>query len=191
MGGKRVFVHAKKLTEALIGTRGKQTTAVKRILQSHKTFANHLSDEEAMLALQQQQQQQLPQQNPTTSTDLLTPTSASITTSTSPSTTDPSVPRPPSPSTLASLLAAPPLSYAAARTKPRTGAGAPPQRKFCDMCGYRGRVRCGKCGGRVCGLECRDAHEETGGCLWQGRTAWGSRCSREGRLSCVADLGSA
>jgi zinc finger HIT domain-containing protein 1 len=58
------------------------------------------------------------------------------------------------------LLAAPPLPYAAARVGP-PGAGAPPQRLFCDTCGYWGRVKCLKCGARVCGLECKGKHDQS------------------------------
>ena len=58
------------------------------------------------------------------------------------------------------LLSAPQLSYNAARSAP-TPATAPPQRVFCEMCGYWGRVKCLKCGSRVCGLECKSAHEES------------------------------
>lgn len=58
------------------------------------------------------------------------------------------------------LLSAPQLSYNAARSAP-SSAAAPPQRVFCEMCGYWGRVRCLKCGSRVCGLECKSAHEES------------------------------
>jgi zinc finger HIT domain-containing protein 1 len=60
---------------------------------------------------------------------------------------------------LQALLAAPPLSYSASRAAPSTST-APP-RRFCEMCGYWGRAKCMKCGARVCGIECRDAHEET------------------------------
>jgi len=92
-----------------------------------------------------------------------TPTVATIT----PPTTDDSlfdisttVPPPPSEDIIAALLAAPPLSYAAARVGPPS-ANALPQRHFCDTCGYWGQIRCLKCGARVCGLECKDAHEQT------------------------------
>lgn len=58
------------------------------------------------------------------------------------------------------LLSAPPLPYAAARSAP-PGANAPPQRVFCEICGFWGRVKCLKCGSRVCGLECKSAHDES------------------------------
>jgi zinc finger HIT domain-containing protein 1 len=63
-------------------------------------------------------------------------------------------------SEIEALLSAPQLSYNAARSAP-TSATAPPQRVFCEMCGYWGRVKCLKCGSRVCGLECKSAHEES------------------------------
>ncbi|RVX69700.1 hypothetical protein B0A52_06344 [Exophiala mesophila] len=71
------------------------------------------------------------------------------------------------------LLSEPPLSYLEARAKPLeyssttiqpTGTNtlmAKPARHFCVICGYWGKVRCGKgCGDRVCGqMECWRAHE--------------------------------
>lgn len=56
------------------------------------------------------------------------------------------------------LLSAPPLSYNAARVAP-PDANAPPSRHFCELCGYWGRVRCKKCGSRVCGLDCKAMHD--------------------------------
>lgn len=69
------------------------------------------------------------------------------------------VPPPPTPAEIQALLSVPPLSYNAARAAPTTST-APP-RKFCEMCGYWGRVMCVKCGARVCGLECKGMHDET------------------------------
>jgi zinc finger HIT domain-containing protein 1 len=79
----------------------------------------------------------------------------------------------PSDNELRALLAAPPLSYLEARgttTRPSgAGAGAGgggtggkqyPARVFCVVCGYWGRVRCLKCGTRVCALECLETHRE-------------------------------
>ncbi|KIV99865.1 uncharacterized protein PV09_08533 [Verruconis gallopava] len=57
------------------------------------------------------------------------------------------------------LLSHPPLSYNAARAAPPRING-PPQRKFCEMCGYWGRVKCLKCGSHVCGLDCKEAHDQ-------------------------------
>lgn len=75
------------------------------------------------------------------------------------------MPPPLDPSELEVLLTAPPLSYAASHAAPPP-AGAPPQRRFCDNCGYWGSIRCGKCGARVCGLDCKDAHEATRCLKW-------------------------
>lgn len=75
---------------------------------------------------------------------------------------------------LRALMAAPPLSYLDARGSTDTstggaadngsngsGSGGPyPERKFCEVCGYWGRVKCGKCGGRVCALDCLETHRE-------------------------------
>ena len=63
------------------------------------------------------------------------------------------------------LLAAPPLSYAASHAAPPPADG-PPQRHFCDNCGYWGTIKCRKCGARACGLECKDAHEATRCLKW-------------------------
>lgn len=68
------------------------------------------------------------------------------------------VPSLPTPEEFEALVSAPPLSYNAARAAPPPTT-APPQRKFCEMCGYWGRVKCLKCGQRVCGLECKEAHD--------------------------------
>lgn len=78
---------------------------------------------------------------------------------------DDSIPAPINPVELEALLAAPPLSYAASHAAPPP-AGGPPQRQFCDNCGYWGQIKCRKCGARVCGLECKDAHEATRCLKW-------------------------
>ena len=71
-----------------------------------------------------------------------------------------SIPAPPSQFEIDSLLSAPPLSYSAAAAQPSQS--TIPPRKFCEMCGYWGRARCMKCGVRVCGLVCKESHDETG-----------------------------
>ena len=69
------------------------------------------------------------------------------------------IPSAPSERIMQILLSEPPLSYNAARaTLP---AGGKPQRHFCSICGYWGRVKCMKCNARICGLECYRLHEET------------------------------
>ena len=76
-----------------------------------------------------------------------------------------SVPPPLSAAHLDALLAAPPLAYAASHAAPPSAHG-PPQRHFCDNCGYWGHIKCRKCGARVCGLECKEAHEATRCLKW-------------------------
>lgn len=209
-----------------VGARGKTTAAVKKILQSQKTFANHLSDEEAMLALQASHSDSSHHsrvraepptkiaKTPASKTKraslgrLATSNLASKSTPAdtphpareppepipvSPATTSPqtpaqtdtplamapppphpqlqpesgadddpllaiSVPAAPSEEEIEALLGAPPLSYSTARATPPDSSG-PPQRYFCELCGYWGRVRCLKCGARVCGLECKNVHD--------------------------------
>jgi zinc finger HIT domain-containing protein 1 len=69
-----------------------------------------------------------------------------------------SIPSLPTAMELETLLSKPPLSYNAARAAPPPP-HAPPQRRFCELCGYWGRVKCLKCGSRVCGLECKEKHD--------------------------------
>ncbi|OAP65302.1 hypothetical protein AYL99_01274 [Fonsecaea erecta] len=87
------------------------------------------------------------------------------------------LPKMPSDRVMQALQSEPPLSYVAARAKPlddnsegdgtfamRTGNNslmAKPQRWFCSVCGYWGKVRCKYgCGERVCGLlDCWRGHE--------------------------------
>ena len=73
------------------------------------------------------------------------------------------IPAAPSAAIMEALVSAPPLSYNAARAGAGAAAGKP-QRRFCEICGYWGGVRCLKCGARVCGLECLGVHGE-GRCL--------------------------
>ncbi|KAI4247441.1 MAG: hypothetical protein L6R40_001389 [Gallowayella cf. fulva] len=176
------------------GSKTKTTPAVRRILMSQKTFANHLADEEAAIASQEQQVTPLAPRTPAlapsrnasmrrrSSTVALEPLSASRVPSEvkkpyvlaeKPETFvsedagshDPLlrsyIPEMPSPAVMETLLAGPPLSYNAARSVPTIGK---PARHFCEICGYWGRIRCLKCGARVCGLDCKNAHDE-GRCL--------------------------
>ncbi|PSN62466.1 hypothetical protein BS50DRAFT_502714 [Corynespora cassiicola Philippines] len=78
---------------------------------------------------------------------------------------DSSMPPPINPAELEALLSAPPLPYAASHAAPPPANG-PPQRHFCDNCGYWGKIKCRKCGARVCGLECKEAHEATRCLKW-------------------------
>jgi zinc finger HIT domain-containing protein 1 len=66
---------------------------------------------------------------------------------------------------LRALLTAAPLSYTEARavlgdTGEEDEAARYPARRFCGVCGYWGRVRCTKCGARVCALDCLDVHRQ-------------------------------
>lgn len=66
----------------------------------------------------------------------------------------------PSDQELRALLAVPPSTYLEARGSFDDDGRQPPQRVFCEVCGYWGRVRCMKCGTRVCALDCLDTHRE-------------------------------
>jgi zinc finger HIT domain-containing protein 1 len=227
-------------TTVFLASHGKVTPNVRKILQSQKTFANHLSDAEALAALAASQPQSaaataavgtpatplsraspasLPATNAKSthkkgtkrkseaaaapaakatplrhvaSTD--TPTSFKRETGTmdvemtdapaSASATD-DIPRPlpptqqlpphkddhnpllisyipvvPSQAELEALLNAPPLTYHEARGELKEEDLRKPPRRFCEICGYWGRVKCMKCGARVCALECLRTHGE-------------------------------
>ncbi|KAK4447647.1 hypothetical protein QBC34DRAFT_409212 [Podospora aff. communis PSN243] len=60
---------------------------------------------------------------------------------------------------LRSLVTAPPLSYLEARATWGDEETRYPTRVFCEVCGYWGRVRCLKCGARVCALDCLEMHK--------------------------------
>lgn len=70
------------------------------------------------------------------------------------------VPPLPTDEELKALLRAPPLTYAEARGRWTEDDQRYPPRAFCEVCGYWGRVRCMKCGARVCALECLETHRE-------------------------------
>ncbi|ROW10887.1 hypothetical protein VPNG_05338 [Cytospora leucostoma] len=61
---------------------------------------------------------------------------------------------------LRELVRAPPLNYNQARGVWTADGKRYPPRQFCEVCGYWGRVRCMKCGTRVCALDCMDVHRE-------------------------------
>ncbi|KAI0447718.1 hypothetical protein F4803DRAFT_545776 [Xylaria telfairii] len=184
----------------------KYTPNVRKVLQSQKTFANHLDDYVALLS--QQEATGTPASGNAPETTTRRPgggqrqASASAPTSSkkpaakqdpdddvempnaepqdeprsailSPHPLPPARPGdddplltsrlPPFPSDdeLRALLAAPPLSYLEARgTWPPGNGQQYPTRAFCVVCGYWGRVRCMKCGTRVCALECLETHQE-------------------------------
>lgn len=58
------------------------------------------------------------------------------------------------------LLSVPPLTYNEARGPWVEDDMRKPVRRFCEVCGYWGRVKCMRCGGRVCALECLTVHQE-------------------------------
>ncbi|KAM5356222.1 hypothetical protein ACJ41O_002868 [Fusarium nematophilum] len=170
---------------------GKHTPNVRKILQSQKTFGNHLDDFLALQALAESNpalsrsntsgannkrssgsrrdtpssSRQPAQDEDTAMTDadcppVLPPSSRSPPAS-HPGDDSPllasRVPEMPSDEDLRKLLAHPPLTYgeAAGNWDPKY-----PVRVFCQVCGYWGRVRCMKCGTRVCALDCLEAHRE-------------------------------
>jgi zinc finger HIT domain-containing protein 1 len=66
----------------------------------------------------------------------------------------------PTDSELRELLRAPALNYNQARGGWAEDDKRYAPRQFCEVCGYWGRVRCMKCGTRVCALDCLDVHRE-------------------------------
>ncbi|KAL8938911.1 MAG: hypothetical protein Q9216_003631 [Gyalolechia sp. 2 TL-2023] len=177
-----------------VSSKSKTTPNVRRILTSQKTFANHLADEEAALASQGDHVASAPPRPPAptlggkastgrrASTVTSEPPSAENTqcrteedytssemfetaSAEDPGNQDPLlksyIPEMPSSAVMEALLAGPPLSYNAARAAPSVGN---PRRYFCEICGYWGTVKCLKCGARVCGLKCKNTHDE-GRCL--------------------------
>jgi len=70
------------------------------------------------------------------------------------------IPLIPSQEVIDALLAIPPLSYNEARASWVEEDKRKPVRQFCEVCGYWGRVKCTRCGGRVCALECLKVHQE-------------------------------
>jgi zinc finger HIT domain-containing protein 1 len=204
----------------MIVSHGKVTPAVRKILLSQKTFANHLSDFEALSALSSLPTSSHPTIPATPAVRSISGTSTpniSNTSKRSHKKKDPNVSAPTSlrkvstpsqiaPQTIKSeddtptfdapaltlknvpdppphqrdndvllvsmipgmpsqeevdrLLAAPPLSYNEARGSWVEEDRRKPVRTFCEVCGYWGRVKCTRCGGRVCALECLTVHQE-------------------------------
>lgn len=163
----------------------KQTTGVRKILQSERTFKHHLEQEDSELEQQARQggsstslttpqiapsyaipQSPHPKKKKTNSGSAQAAESESVpssanTTNASEFDTNPllatSVAPLPSRDELLRLITAPPLSYNAARARPPS-AGTP-MRRFCEICGYWERSRCLKCGASACGLEHSREHE--------------------------------
>lgn len=199
------------MTSQIVSHGSKITPAVRKILQSQKTFANHLADFEALSAISGPSQPIPARSAPTTTsntavkprshkkkdpnerpapTPLRKVSTASAATAPVKSEIDdtpmidipslslgtaivpPSHPRDgdpllasrvpvlPSQAELDALLAAPPLSYNEARGSWVEEDRRKPVRKFCEVCGYWGRVKCTRCGGKVCALECLQVHQE-------------------------------
>ncbi|KAH8724562.1 hypothetical protein GQ44DRAFT_617624 [Phaeosphaeriaceae sp. PMI808] len=158
-----------------------KTQNTRRIIQYQRQIKHWLDDEEAQLAQQQQQPVPTPRAAPASSRTNAHSRRPSTFASIPPTPSSPvnldfasddallsvdrSMPTPLDPIELDALLVAPPLSYAASHVAPPP-AGGPPQRHFCDNCGYWGTIKCRKCGARVCGLECKDAHEATRCLKW-------------------------
>ncbi|KAF2869036.1 hypothetical protein BDV95DRAFT_609283 [Massariosphaeria phaeospora] len=159
-----------------------KTQNARRIIQYQRQIKHWLDDEEAQMA----QQQQAPSSRATAASRAVaqTPRRPSIMPSGPPTPAEAtpaqadhaepeelllsitsSMPPPLDQTQLQALLSAPPLSYAASHVAPPP-AGGPPQRQFCDNCGYWGKIKCLKCGARVCGLECKEAHEATRCLKW-------------------------
>ncbi|PFH62556.1 hypothetical protein XA68_13138 [Ophiocordyceps unilateralis] len=173
----------------------KHTPNVRKILQSQKTFANHLDDFLAMQALAEASAAQAQAQGSSAKSGsaahaqgsgaksgakrpssrqrrVAAKRSAAATPTTAGGDAHPPikdddedalltsrVPEIPSEEELQRTLALPSLSYLEAQ-----GVGDDddryPARAFCEVCGYWGRVRCIKCGTRVCALDCLEAHRE-------------------------------
>jgi zinc finger HIT domain-containing protein 1 len=175
-----------------IPTAQAKTQNARRILQYQRQIKHWLDDEEALAAqaaafvpgprsaaaTQARRQSTRPSISiPPTPSDAATPAPQAQGHPTPVQTlpTDPNVdpilsvqkmlPLPIHPTELEALLSAPPLLYGASFAAP-PATGGPPQRKFCDNCGYWGNIKCLKCGGRVCSLECKDAHEATRCLKW-------------------------
>lgn len=201
----QIIVPGRPQNVAARSLRDHMTPGVKKILQSQKTFANHLADEEAALANRSSDSRDkghasLQRQASSKGNKLSTPRSKRNSTSllraqsshdamdidstgsldATNDSQDPvplavavtdedyddswaliksRVPTAPTKQEIDALLSAPPLLYVAARASPSKSSA--PARQFCKMCGYWGLSRCIKCSVRICGLECKSAHEET------------------------------
>ncbi|KAH8815007.1 hypothetical protein F5884DRAFT_160081 [Xylogone sp. PMI_703] len=70
------------------------------------------------------------------------------------------IPSMPTQEEIEKLLAAPPLSYNEARGPLVEEDRRKPVQPFCEVCGYWGRIRCIRCGSRVCALDCLQVHQE-------------------------------
>lgn len=164
------------------GARVGRTTNTKKILASGKTFAHYLDDEEAEIARTGRRDGDLDIVAPVAQRASKTPYARRKPMEESPSRSPPpslarpsaaivadameidqedddGIPTPPSEAEMEALLNAHPLTYNQAKSAPPRP-NAPPPRRFCDICGYFGRVKCMKCGAMTCSVLCKDAHDE-------------------------------
>ncbi|KAK2589718.1 hypothetical protein QQS21_012600 [Conoideocrella luteorostrata] len=164
----------------------KFTPNVRKVMQSQKTFANHLDDYLALQALAESNSATASNKRPggnkkdnvaltskpaSASEDVIMSEAGSLPALLPPSYDEPPVAHPgdndallvsrvpemPSDDELRKLLAQPPLPYLDALGN---WDDKYPRRVFCEVCGYWGRVRCLKCGTRVCALNCLETHRE-------------------------------
>jgi zinc finger HIT domain-containing protein 1 len=162
----------------------KFTPNVRKVMQSQKTFANHLDDYLALQALESNPSSNATKRPGGGKKDTAASTPRQGTHDNDVAMTDVDLPpvlppankQPPAPHTgdndallvsrvpempsdeeLRRLLARPPLSYLEALG---TCQDTYPRRSFCEVCGYWGRVRCMKCGTKVCALNCLETHRE-------------------------------
>ncbi|PVI06931.1 hypothetical protein DM02DRAFT_513810 [Periconia macrospinosa] len=169
-----------------------KTQNARRIIQYQRQIKHWLDDEEAQLAQLQQAPQPRaaatlsrlaahPSRRTTNLITSLPPTPSEATPAPPPIPAPPKaqselddepllsvdtcMPPPVNPAELQALLSSPPLPYAASHAAPPPPNG-PPRRHFCDNCGYWGSIKCIKCGARICGLECKEAHEATRCLKW-------------------------
>ncbi|KAI5801968.1 hypothetical protein FPQ18DRAFT_312084 [Pyronema domesticum] len=129
----------KENNRASIRSRTTSTQNVRRILLSQKTFVNHLADEEALhpTAVRARRSSSAePGAEGDMEFEKAEINECAIDDEES---------------------SGPPLGYARAVSRPSRR----PSRTFCEICGYWGNYRCGKCGARYCGLECSGVHQET------------------------------
>ncbi|KAA8899621.1 hypothetical protein FN846DRAFT_170616 [Sphaerosporella brunnea] len=129
----------KKESGARASARSKTTSTqnVRRILLSQKTFVNHLADEEALNPTFRSRRASTAEEGDEMDLDNTTPADECALED--------------------GESGGPPLGYARAVSRPSRR----PSRTFCEICGYWGTYRCGKCGARYCGLECGGVHQET------------------------------
>ena len=116
------------------------TQNVRRILLSQKTFVNHLADEEALNPIAARPRRASSSADPNSDNEM----EIDDTEREEPALED-------------GESGGPPLGYARAVSRPSRR----PSRTFCEICGFWGTYRCGKCGARYCGLECGEVHQET------------------------------